>query len=444
MTSIAFHKELNLIDDYDVIIVGGGPAGCSAAAASAREGVKTLLIEATGSLGGMGTSGLVPAWCPFTDHEKIIYGGIAEKVLKKCIAGMPHVPEDQYNWTPIDPELLKRIYDELVSDSGADILFHTQLAAVNMDGSSIDTIVVSNKSGLTAYKAQVYIDCTGDADMAAWAGAEFEKGDGSGDLQPATMCFSLANVDYYAYLTEPNLHPNNKESKIYDIVASGKYPLIPDWHCCQNTVGPGVVGFNAGHLWNVDNTDPFSVSRALVTGRKIAHEFQQALAEFCPKTFGNAFLVNTASMMGIRETRRIIGDYYLTVDELMRFESYEDEICRNCYYIDVHHNKKEVGTEKEGSSTCYRFPKGKSHGIPYRCLIPKGINNLLMAGRAISTDRPTQGSTRVMPVCLAMGEAAGVAAGMAAEQKDSAVRNVNTAKLRSKLSGYGGYLPPVK
>ena len=437
---IEFKAELALNENYDVIVVGGGPSGCSAAAAAGREGAKTLLIEATGALGGMGTSGLVPAWCPFTDKEKIIYGGIAETVLKKCIAGMPHVKEDCFDWTPIDSELLKRIYDDLVIDNSSDIIFNTQLSAVNMSGNKVDSIIVSNKAGLSAYKAAVYIDCTGDADLASWAGAQFEKGDEDGDLQPATHCFKLANVDEYAYATEPTLHPANPKSLIYKIKAEGKYPLIPDFHCCNNLVGPGVVGFNAGHLWEVDNTDPVSISKGLILGRKIAHQFQLALAEYAPKTFASAFLVSTASLIGIRETRRIIGDYYLTVKEMMEFKSYEDEICRNCYFIDVHHAQKEVGTNKEGASTCYRFPPGKSHGIPYRCLTPKGIKNILMAGRSISTDRSAQGSTRVMPVCLAMGEAAGIAAKMAT-MSDNNVHKVNTGELREKLRNRGAYLP---
>ena len=442
MSKLEFRAGLSLNEDYDVIVVGGGPSGCSAAAAAAREGAKTLLIEATGALGGMGTSGLVPAWCPMTDKEKVIYGGIAEKVVRQCIAGMDHVAEDALNWTPIDPELLKRIYDELVVECGGEVLFNTQLAAVNMDGSKVDSIIVANKAGLSAYKALVYIDCTGDGDLAAWAGAEYEKGDGEGNLQLATLCFALANVDGYGYQYGPWLHGSNKNSKIHEILKSGRYPLIPDAHICNNLASPGVVGFNAGHLWDVDNTDPVSVSNALIHGRKMAYQFQLALAEFMPKAFANATLVRTGSLMGIRETRRIIGDYYLTADELMNFASFEDEIGRNCYYIDVHSSKK--GQDDEKKSFGFRFPNGKSHGIPYRCLIPKGIDNMLMAGRQISTDRPTQGSTRVMPVCLVMGEAAGVAAGMAAEAKNAAVRAVNTDQLRNRLQSHGAYLPPVE
>jgi hypothetical protein len=441
MNTLEFKQTLELNNDYEVIVVGGGPSGCTAAAAAAREGAKTLLIEATGALGGMGTSGLVPAWCPFTDYEQLIYRGMAEKVLKAGIAGMPHVANDHYNWTPIDPELLKRIYDDLVTENGAEVLFNSMLSAVNADEhGTVESIVIANKAGLTAYKADVYIDCSGDADLAIWAGAEYEQGDEEGDLQPATHCFMLANVDDYAYIYGESLHRANPKSPIHAICAEGKYPLIPDTHSCNSQIIPGVVGFNAGHIWDVDNTKPKTVSNALIQGRKIAYAFEQALAEYHPKAYANAKLVATGSLMGIRETRRVIGDYYLTAEELMEFKSFEDEICRNAYYIDVHHKKKQIGGKKEGGDG-FRFPQGKSHGLPYRCLTPKGIKNVLIAGRSISTDRPTQGSTRVMPVCLAMGEAVGIAAKMAARENNGDVHAVDTDALRDKLKEHGAYLP---
>ena len=198
--------DLPLDDSWDVIVAGGGPAGCTAAAAAAREGAKTLLIESTGSLGGMGTSALVPAWCPFSDKEKMIYRGLGEKILKECIAGSPHVKKDALDWVPISPELLKRIYDDLVTSSGARVLFQTQLSAVQRRDDQIDTIVVTNKSGLTAYRAKVFVDCTGDADLCAWAGVEFHKGNEKGEkLMPATHCFTLTNVDEYAFQHGPSM-----------------------------------------------------------------------------------------------------------------------------------------------------------------------------------------------------------------------------------------------
>jgi len=434
-----------LHDEWDVIVLGGGPSGCTAAAAAAREGAKTLLIEGTGNLGGMGTSALVPAWCPFSDKEKLIYRGLAEKVFTASKAGSAHIKPEAMDWVPIDPEKLKRIYDDLVVSSGAKILFNTFLSDVEAAEGKIETILLASKAGLSAYRAKVYIDCTGDADVAAWAGATFHKGDEKGEkLMPATHCFVLSNVDEYALHNGPFLHSSNPKSPIYDILASNKYPLIPDSHLCYNIIGPGTVGFNAGHLWNVDNTKPETVSAALVQGRKMAAAYRDALAEFVPKAFANSYLVMTGSMMGIRETRRIEGDYVLTLQDYLERRTFPDEICRNSYFIDVHWAKEEAGRQSKDNEKwekkTFRYEKGESHGIPYRCLTPKGLSNVLVAGRSISCEQIVQGSVRVMPVCLAMGEAAGVAAGMAHGSKSVDVHAVDVPLLRAKLLKYGAYL----
>jgi len=433
-------RELPLEDAWDVIVVGGGPAGCAAAAAAAREGARTLLIEGTGALGGMGTSGLVQAWCPFTDRERIIYGGLAERILKECIAGMPHVPEGHYDWTPIDAEQLKRIYDDLVTEHGATVLFNSFLAAVESeDSGSVDALIVLNKAGLTAYRARIYVDCTGDADVAAWAGAEFQKGSESGELQAATHCFLLTNVNEYGYRHGVRLHGSNPASPIGAIVEDRKYPEITERFINDKPVGPGAVGFNAGHIWDVDNTRPESVSAAMIQGRRIAHAFQRALAEHHPGAFAGAWLAATGSLMGIRETRRIVGDYVLTADDYDARRCFADEICRNSYYLDVHCRPDDPHRQREAKSG--RMGPGESHGIPYRCLTPRGLRNVLVAGRSISTDRAVNGSTRVMPVCLAMGEAAGIAAAMAAGNDAPDTRSVDPGQLRERLRGHGAYLP---
>ena len=427
-------------DTWDVIVVGGGPA----AAAAAREGAKTLLVEVTGALGGMGTSGLVPAWCPFTDKERIIYGGMAERVLKAGMAGMPHVPADRFDWTPIDPELLKRIYDDLMIEHGVTVRFNSFMSSVECGANgAVEAVVISSKAGLKAYQAKVYVDATGDADLTAWAGGEWEKGDDAGDLQPVTHCFTLTNVDMYAYQYGRKLKYGDASPALDEIVASGKYPDIPDVHGCNNVVGPGAVGFNAGHMWAVDNTDPGSTSQALMQGRKIAQAFRDACAEFLPAAFGNAHLSATGSLLGVRETRRIVGDYVLTTEDYFARRSFPDEICRNSYPIDIHTTAKEAeeGHEVEAMNRFENYGKGESHGIPYRCLTPKGLPNVLVAGRSISTDRVVQGSTRVMPVCLAMGEAAGVAAAMAAVAEGHDVHAVDTNQLRETIKKNGGYLP---
>jgi len=441
-------RSIPLSEMWDVIVAGGGPAGCAAAAAAAHEGMKVLLLEATGALGGMGTSGLVPAWCPFSNGKEIIYRGLAEKVFNQCKAGMPHVSKNALDWVPIDPELLKRIYDDLVTEAGATILFNSAVCTVDMDGDQLATLIVSNKAGLTAYKAKVYIDCTGDADLAAWAGADFHKGDPvTHELAPVTHCFILTNVDEYGYNTGPRFQAGNKKSPVYDILASGKFPHIKDVHSCNNMIGPGTVGFNSGHVWDVDNTNPESISKGLIEGRKIAKDFQQALAEYMPKAFANAFLVATGSLIGARETRRIVGDYVLVADDYIARRSFPDEIGRNSYYMDIHYSVEEAKLALAGklddAARCKHMAPGESHGIPYRCLTPKGIRNLLVAGRAVSCDRSVQGSVRVMPVCLVMGEAAGVAAAQAVRDNAGDVHAIDTQALRAKLKEYGAYLPDV-
>lgn len=450
MSTFQFSASLPFDDSWDVIVIGGGPTGCTAAASAAREGARTLLIESSGLLGGSGTGALVPAWCPFSDKEQVIYKGLAETILKRCKSFQPHVPEAQVDWVPIDPERLKWIYDDVVTSSGAKILFHTALSAVERDDDgNLTNILITNKSGLSALRAKVYIDCSGDADLSAWSGAEFFKGDDTGDLMPATHCFLITNVDEYAFNTNykggGSFHAGNTQSPIYKILDSGKYPLIPDGHFCCNLVGPKTVGFNSGHMWNVDNTDPESISQALVHGRKMARQYCDALREFCPDAFGNAFLVSTGSTVGIRETRRIVGDYILTLDDYLARRTFSDEICRNSYFIDIHHALKDVEehnkTRTEGLQCTVHYNPGESHGIPYRCLTPKGLRNVLVAGRSISCERIVQGSVRVMPVCLAMGEAAGMAAVHAINNHDTDVHAVDTEFLRNRLREEGGYLP---
>jgi len=439
MSTYTLQCELPLDDSYDVIVAGGGPSGCTAAAAAAREGARTLLIEAAGCLGGMGTLGLVPAWMTFGDGLKIIARGLAGRVLKECQAGMPHVPKD-WGWGPIDAELLKRIYDNLVTETGATVLFNTMLSAVETRDGTVDAIIASNKAGLTAYRARVYVDCTGDGDLATWAGAEYVKGDDvTGEMQPATLCFTLSNVDTYAYLYGPSMR-----DEIVPRLCGGTYPRIPDRHVCNNLLGPGTVGFNAGHLWDIDNTIPANVSLAMVEGRKIAEEFQRALAIEHPRAFGNAYLVNTAPLMGIRETRRIMGDYLLTIDDFLARRGFPDEIARNAYPVDIHTAKHQIEASKQGTfnpmAHFEHFKPGESHGIPYRCLTPKGLKNVLVAGRCVSSDRSVQAAIRVMSNCLTTGEAAGLAAALAAK-RDADVHAVDTLHLCRRLIEEGGYLP---
>jgi len=416
-------------DQWDVIVVGGGPAGCAAATAAAREGAKVLLIEGTGALGGMGTSGLLNAWCPFTDKEKIIYKGIAEKVFLESKKGVPHIKYD--DWVPINNEYLKVVYDDLVTSEGVSVLLFTTMAAVEMKSKGVvDAVIVANKAGLTAYKARLFIDCTGDGDLATWAGASFDLGDDKGSVQEGTLCFTLSNIDPYQYELKGNVHSSRPSSPVFQMLESGKYPLVKDKHINDKYIGPGFVGFNAGHV-TVNSTDPASLSSAMMTGRKIARQFHDGLAEYAPERFGASFLAGTGSLMGIRESRHIKCDYTFTLEDWLARREFDDGIGRNSYYIDVH---------KSDATKYPRYGKGESHGIPFRSLVPVGLKNVLVAGRCISTDHYAHGSLRVMPPCLVTGEAVGVAAGQIFKSKSPDVHNVDIQGLRNRLKEVGQML----
>ena len=423
-------RKISVDDTYDIVVAGGGPAGCAAAIAAASEGSRVLLIEATGNLGGLGTSGMVPAWCPFTDGEKIIYRGLAEKIFLESKKGVPHEPADLYDWATINPEYLIGVYDRMVAQSGADILFFSRVAAVEMaSDDKVDAVIAANKDGLTAYRPKILIDATGDGDICAWAGAEYLKGDSDGVLQKSTLCFSVANIDTKAYREGPELHSgHNPDSASARASRTGRFPLL-DTHCCHNLVGPGVVQFNANHIEIKDTTDPRQLSDAMRLGRQVADQHLEMLKEFRPDVFRDAFIVKTAIIPGIRDSRRIVGDYLFTGDDWRARRTFDDEIGRNCYFIDIH---------KSGVPEVH-YSRGESHGIPYRVLTPKGLRNVLVAGRCISTDEEAYGSLRVMPPCLVTGEAAGVAARLASLSASRDVHSVDVTDLRSRLKARGQY-----
>jgi len=452
-------RQLPLDVGWDVIVVGGGPAGCAAATAAAREGARTLLIEATGALGGMGTLGLVPWFCGYADGEKVIAQGLAERIRQALCSQWPQT----HSWDPaIDPEFLKRFYDQMVVEAGATVLFHSQLCAVDLatDG-KIDALLVGGKAGLRAYRAKVYVDCTGDGDLAAWAGAPFEKGDAEGNLQPATMCFMLGNVEPYNCWYDPNrpadsppgLHFFDPDSPVHKAVASDRYPFIIDQHSCSRQIGPRTYSYNFGHVYDVDNTDPASVSASLIRGRAQAAQYRDAFAEYHP-AFRDAFLATTGGLLGVRETRRIVGDYVLTLDDYLARRSFADEICRNAYNVDVHkkggisaflaRNKDPEAVRRWIEEEVKQLGRGESYGVPYRCLTPKGLADVLVAGRCISTDRSINGSIRIMACCLTTGEAAGIAAALAAGAAQPDVHAVDTAEIRARLIAHGAYLSEVK
>ena len=432
-----FRAAISVNSDYQVIVAGGGPAGCAAAAAAAREGAKTLLIESTSALGGMGTNGLVPFWCGFANGGELCSTGIGKKVLYALQERMPLVKKGEKGG-PIDAEALKRVYDELVTGYGADVLFDTMISAADTDENGrVKAVIVSNKAGLTAYTAKVFVDCTGDADLTAFAGGEFELGDERGEMQCATMCFTLANVnmDEYAKIkTHRVIYPNG-----------GEYPLIVDDHCVTAPVGPGAIGFNAGSLYGVNGTDPLDVSNTLIKGRRLVEQIVDCIKKELPEAYGNAFLVKTQDTLGIREGRRIKGDYKLCSEDYHSRRVFPDEIARNCYNFDCHETPTELEMIRKGIPLPYKpeemvYSPGESHGIPYRSLVPEKLKNVIVAGRCICAERRMQGTTRVMATCLSTGEAAGIAAAHAVDMNEPNMHSVDVERLRARLREEGAYI----
>ena len=431
-----------LNEEYDVIVCGGGPAGCNAAIAAAREGAKTLLLEASGMLGGMATKGLVNAWSPIHDGIRCIHAGLTKKIIEEVRDSLPHVPKDKWNWVPVNYEKLKIVMDRMVTESGAKVLFHSFVADVEMrDDRNIDVILVANKAGITAYRAKVFIDCTGDADLYAWAGKEFLKGDKKGRLQPTTMCFVLSHMNDEEYNRNPN--PDQKlRVKYENILHQAKlagYDLPDDNHFVPRKLVSGTYSFNACHVYGVDSTDPESLTHACMEGRKCAWEITRAMKDYCPEAFGEAYIQQTAPSIGLRESRRIIADYCFTMEDYFARRSFPDEVFRGKYPIDVH--EEEPSMVRNTLLEYERYGVGESYGVPYRCMCPRDLDNVLVAGRSVCSDRISNGSLRIMPACMCEGEAVGMAAKFACEMDKVNIHNVDTQRLRKRLIEEGAYLP---
>ena len=422
-------RRVPVIGHYDVVVLGGGPAGVAAALAAARQKAKVLLVEQTGCLGGMGTAGLVPAFGPFSRTKEPFIRGIALEIRNRLQAlGAVGKDPSGFGWIPIHAEGLKRVCDELVTGARITVLYLTLFSEVIRRGGKIEAAILQNKGGRQAVRADVFIDATGDADVAARAGAPFDKGDARGRMQGASLCMLVANVDiprYWSFVdrlgdaTQVAKWCRQKEAaKLLPRFRQAEYRGIHG-----QSVAPGILGFNFGHLYGIDGTEPRDISRAMIVGRQMANAFVEFARKHMPG-MERGQLVTTASLPGIRETRRIRGRFHLTLEHCMTGTHFPDDIVWYDYPVDVHNtsrNAKSFGKFVRDFDTL-TLPKGSSYGIPYRCLLPLGLDNLLVAGRALSADRFAQGSARPMPACYAIGQACGTAAALAARLGISPVK----------------------
>ena len=436
--TLSIQRNLPVRKDVDVFIAGGGPAGVAAALAACRQGAKVFVAEGQSCFGGMGTGGLVPVFMTFGDGVNFLAEGVGRTVRERLKKECPDLPG-----AAIDAEGLKRVYDRLMTESGADFTFQTQLVGVETDGPRVTHALCAAPSGMFAVRARVSIDATGNGDLAAWAGAPFEKGDEEGRLMPATLCSRWVGVDWQKWLASRPEGTVQRQGYMLEKAIDDGVFTVPDYHLTgMNPQGKQLFGGNVGHIFGVDATDETSVTRALIEGRQSIRQYERYYKEYL-KGFENMSLAATGSLLGVRETRRISGDYVLTVDDFKRRAVFDDEIGRYCFPVDLHSTvpgKEAYEEHRRQYDVEFHLGKGESYGIPYRVLTPRGLSNVLTAGRCVSTDRYVHGSLRVMPGCFITGQAAGMAAAMAAE-KHVSVHNVDVADLQQRLKAFGAYLP---
>ncbi len=420
-----------------VAIAGGGPSGFAAAIAAARQGADVLLIEQTGALGGMATSGLIPMFAPSTDHTQNIYGGIFEEVVEEMCRQMKQ-PRDPESWQPIDPEILKRILDQYVEKYAVKVLFGAKVCEVEVENKTIKSLWVATVNGLRKIEADVFIDGTGDGLLVMLSGLDFAYGDEKGSVMSPTLCGRFAHIDFDA--TASAARDGIYDGKIWhEMLKMGTAPLPEHHFVCMRKISDDTATSNLGHIYGTDTLDEFSLSRAYIEGRKQLKIFEEFYRRNVPG-FEFVELAGSAALLGIRETRRIKGDYELVFDDFVKRANFADGIGRCCYPVDIHSSSTDAEEQKRVETVMRQtaFKAGESYGIPYRTMCPVNINNLLVPGRALCADRSIQSSLRVMPPCFVTGQAAGVAAAMAATKRD--IRQIDIALLRQKLLALGAIL----
>lgn len=423
----AYSRRLPTKVDVDVFVAGGGPAGVAAAVSAARAGAKVFVAEAHTCFGGMSTAGHIPLFMQHSDGVRDMDVGFGQEVRAKL------AKERHLIGPATDIEALKRVYDELIVSTGADFLFQTRVVDVIVRDGSVERVVCAAPSGLWSVKAKVWIDATGNGDLCTFAGAESQTGDEKGVSMPATLCSLWTGIDWKRTAKDPEWVSQVSELARANAEGVFSQPEPPQSWAAIWEVGDDVGNGNLGHEFNLDGTDERSLSKAYVAGRKRVLEYERYLRDYLKHGFENARVVSTADLMGVRASRRIVGDYVLVKEDFARRATFEDEIGRFCYRIDVHSASLDAAAvAADMRKYDYSFKKGESYGIPYRSLIPKTLRNVLVAGRCISCDHYMQGSIRVTPGCWITGQAAGRAAA-AAVRKNGDVRAVDVREVVKEI-----------
>ena len=420
---------------YDIIVVGGGLSGVAAAVSGARQGLKVLLVEKSGCLGGAISNNLVYpftncwTYMPDTNEKRYVNGGLfaemrsREEEYRIALGEPKDNPEYLFK-----PEYYKFILDDMVTEAGVEVLFHSMLCEVSADKRKIRGIVVITPSGILELSADCFIDTTGNGELFAKAGCDYQLGREEDNLcQPMTTCFRMSGVD-----TDVFKKDHNRLGELYnEYQKQGKIKNPRENILIFYGIGKGIIHFNTTRVVKCDPTDAFEVSRAEIEARRQVYEMVHFLKKNS-KAFENSTVISIATEIGIRESRKLKGVHILTEEELKNLVEFEDAIALGNYDIDIH-NPSGTGTSH------YYFKSGEYYQIPYRSLLPKEYDNLLVAGRCISTTHEAQASIRIMPICACLGEAAGTAVSVAHKSGKTA-HSVDINEVRKKLIENGAAL----
>jgi hypothetical protein len=464
MTTFTLHRDIPFEAGYDIVVAGGGPAGTAAAVCAARQGARVLLVEATGCLGGMGTSGLVTAFDPMADGERQLVGGIMREIVETLYErdelGPQVTPEfwrKRYHcWTPFRVEGLKRLLDDLAADAGVEVRLFTRVVEADADSRAVRGVVLHNIEGLRFIEAKAFIDCTGDGVLADLCGVECRT---NPEFMPGTLCSLHEGIDWDGtpldgmaeseqQASRPSgtdwegLRTQNQQELLEKALADGHFTQ-PDRHLPgMSRVGKTLGYLNAGHLFGKDPLTCRGRSEAMVLGRRIVAEYEDFYRKYA-KGCEDMELVTTAPLMGVRESRRIVGEYELTFEDYIARRQFADQIGVFNKFVDIHVrdcSDEEYERFREEMSQSGRLGPGECFGLPYGIIVPKGWRNLWVAGRCNSSDVRVHGSIRVMPAAAMMGQAAGTAAVQAIRTGSPAFR-IDTTELVGTLRQQGAYLP---
>lgn len=454
MTTRTYSRSMEVEKHSEVLVVGSGPAGLAAAISAARSGASVRMIERFGFLGGNLTAALVgPCMTSFSlDGRTQLVRGIFDEFVRRMEreGGAVHPSETKNGTpyagfirfghdavTPFDVESAKRVSMEMALEAGVELLLHTWAFDAIVEDGVVRGVVVLNKSGVTYLPADTVIDATGDGDIAAFAGAEFKIGrDTDGLMQPMTLFFRIGNVDDAAVEEYKEEHPEELfpfQSIVEKATESGRYRLPRRGVQMFKTLEPGVWRINTTRVLGLDGTN----ARDLTEGEIQARRQVEVLMDFFRKELpglADCKLIDTAATIGVRETRRVVGEYELTLQDLVDGRHFHDVIAVAGYPVDIHSPTGTHGPFDDGIQ-----PTANVYEIPYRSLVPAKIDGLLVAGRCISATHEALAAVRVMPPSFAMGEAAGIAAAQAVSTR-KAVRDIDVSHLQSVLLAQGAYL----